>query len=1857
MKVYRLILMHVLPFFFIYLCYLQMQAYNDPFPYEDDDDDGDDDEREASLHGSDASRNSILFDLASRHFSSSSGYGTFRSSRSNISSSNSSSSYRLSLPDISDSPSTPSSRPDISDSTYTPSSRPTSDSQRTIDHVEPRMDTHDSQREGGGDDSGSSGDGGSSHGNEDEDETNPSSKDENLSHNNNSRGSSSEGDDDDPSDQTTGGGSSNNNSGSSDSDGSGSSSSGGGGDDDPSDQSSSNSRSSDSDGGRSGSSNNSGGGDDDDPSDDDDDDHAHDDNSDDDHDDDDDDDSDDSGDDDDDGQHARVSKGKRCPFCKISLPTEERLAKHLTKYHLRTDRFHCEVCGKDFGRLDNLRRHQKRHNKDQQSVKCPICGKEFSRRDSLARHVRNVHHKKRKAESPSSRRAKKIREHGDVAADGGEPSNAPDDSTGEERDRTAPPSDNDEEGRDGSAPLSEVNDDDMNEGGERDANVVDEIEVPIDVAFDGILTEDPRELPHVEDDNDDDDEEYDDDDDDDEEVRVEQLIRDNWNSIRSHHRVGRNVQEIYNFRIGHVGGLEQVGGGGGLMERRLRAIFERQRRSFKINLSYGFILRNVETGELRYFHPSSNNHRFLDVPHIIRDEADMERFIEAVISASVSIRDYATRHRPNTKWTLVRVSNVSVYVNKLQFTIGSGVQLPPYITNNKAVYAMTTNQNTGRPYKDNLCFFRCLATHKGGSVRNRERDTAYYYERFLEAHPQPDGKFKGLFLEDLPAMEELFGLNIQVYTLLEQHGEEVEEEEEEEEARNIVLDGDDQDEDKDQNMDDDDDVVINNQDVDQDVDGVGADNTQHEDGVNGENPKIAAELVWRSRARHADTMNLNLFGNHFSYIIDLKLYSKAYQCSKCGKIFTSGYRVKRHELTCDNNVTHVFPGGAYSTPPTIFEKLEKEDIDTSDDMRFFSHRATFDFECFFDEVVASQQTLKFKVEAHHVPLSVSVASNVDGYESAKHFVTDGDPHNMVQQMVCYLEEVSCRSEEILRDEFQPVIEQLESKLHHVQNRPTTNDRAKKKRLQQLFKLRQELDEYICTLPVLGFNSARYDLNLVREYLYPALFRMGKIKQLIKKGNAYQCIQTATLKFLDITNYLAPGYSYRQFLKAYGAEAGKGFFPYEWFNSLEKLDYPSLPPHAAFFSKLKNENISEEEYRYCQEIWETHDMTTMRDFLHWYNDLDVAPFLVAIDNMFSFYKSLGVDMFKDAISVPGLTLKYLFSTLNPTNFFTLFNEKDKDWYYRMRQNIVGGPSIIFHRYHEAGVTRIRKGTTECAEVVGYDANALYLWSLMQDMPTGPYITRSVKDHFKPVHAYAHGETAVQWLDWVAHSESISIQHQFNRKERRIGVRQIPVDGYCKETKTVYQFHGCYFHGHRCHLNNKTFNKTKNCSMEELRRQTAETSKYIKEEGYNLVEIWECEWRELIQTNSTIKSFVQEHTPPFRHQRDMTEDEIIQAVMKDELFGVVECDITVPSHLETYFEEMPPIFKNCMVSREDIGPHMQAYAEENGLLSQPRRTLIGSMKASNILLITPLLKWYIRHGLEVTAVHEVLQYQPEPCFTDFGKTVVDARRAGDVDPSQAVVAETMKLIGNSAYGKTITNKERFRDVEVCCEKDAPLKINSAYFRQLDMIGDDLCEVHFSKKTIKMDLPIQIGFFVYGYAKLRMLSFYYDFVDRFIDRSNYQYCSMDTDSAYMALSGPFDTLIIPERQEEFEEVKHQWLPRVDTEENVRYDRREPGLFKEEWRGDGIVALCSKTYYCFGGKKDKLSCKGLNKRQSRPLTAQRFLDVLSSKTTGSGVNRGFRLVNGKMVTYTQQKNALSYLYIKRKVGEDGISTSPLDV
>ena len=95
----------------------------------------------------------------------------------------------------------------------------------------------------------------------------------------------------------------------------------------------------------------------------------------------------------------------------------------------------------------------------------------------------------------------------------------------------------------------------------------------------------------------------------------------------------------------------------------------------------------------------------------------------------------------------------------------------------------------------------------------------------------------------------------------------------------------------------------------------------------------------------------------------------------------------------------------------------------------------------------------------------------------------------------------------------------------------------------------------------------------------------------------------------------------------------------------------------------------------------------------------------------------------------------------------------------QDNIVSGPAIIFHRYHEKDIAKIR-GEETCRSIVGYDVNALYLWALMQDMPTGWYTRRREERKFRPQQTQPFGQMAVQWLTWEAAKNGCAIRHQVN-----------------------------------------------------------------------------------------------------------------------------------------------------------------------------------------------------------------------------------------------------------------------------------------------------------------------------------------------------------------------------------------------------------------------------------------------------------------------------------------------------------------
>ena len=234
------------------------------------------------------------------------------------------------------------------------------------------------------------------------------------------------------------------------------------------------------------------------------------------------------------------------------------------------------------------------------------------------------------------------------------------------------------------------------------------------------------------------------------------------------------------------------------------------------------------------------------------------------------------------------------------------------------------------------------------------------------------------------------------------------------------------------------------------------------------------------------------------------------------------------------------------------------------------------------------------------------------------------------------------------------------------------------------------------------------------------------------------------------------------------------------------------------------------------------------------------------------------------------------------------------------------------------------------------------------------------------------------------------------------------------------------------------------LEELR------GSYIQEKGFTLNEMWECEWWRLYKNTTNVKLHIPEN---FHYRRSLRKQQLIEGRKKGRLFGYVQCDIEVPENWRINFAIFPPIFKNTLVSQNDIGDLMKTNAEEGGTMSQPRKMLISSFTLQNGTLITPLLLFYLQLGLVVTKIHHFDEYTPKKCFNSFLQPAVDARRKGDETPNSSGVAETMKFLANNSYGYQNMNRSRHTVTKYLIDEKTHAAINSKLFEKIDYLNNSL------------------------------------------------------------------------------------------------------------------------------------------------------------------------------------------------------------
>ena len=161
----------------------------------------------------------------------------------------------------------------------------------------------------------------------------------------------------------------------------------------------------------------------------------------------------------------------------------------------------------------------------------------------------------------------------------------------------------------------------------------------------------------------------------------------------------KGLHRVFNFALDSLS-AEKINS-------KLDYVFQQLKCAAKINLAFGFVLKNIGDASCRYFYAHENN-TLLEKSNLLRTGDDLEHI--KTLLARKDVIESCARERVNTEWKFLKLTNVTIFAALLK-DIPMGCKdavSPEPLLKNRIVNCLTFEQNTRQPYNDNLCLFRAL---------------------------------------------------------------------------------------------------------------------------------------------------------------------------------------------------------------------------------------------------------------------------------------------------------------------------------------------------------------------------------------------------------------------------------------------------------------------------------------------------------------------------------------------------------------------------------------------------------------------------------------------------------------------------------------------------------------------------------------------------------------------------------------------------------------------------------------------------------------------------------------------------------------------------------------------------------------------------------------------------------------------------------------------------------------------------------------------------------------------------------------------------------------------------------------------
>ncbi|MCG8113271.1 MAG: DNA polymerase, partial [Candidatus Thiodiazotropha taylori] len=272
------------------------------------------------------------------------------------------------------------------------------------------------------------------------------------------------------------------------------------------------------------------------------------------------------------------------------------------------------------------------------------------------------------------------------------------------------------------------------------------------------------------------------------------------------------------------------------------------------------------------------------------------------------------------------------------------------------------------------------------------------------------------------------------------------------------------------------------------------------------------------------------------------------------------------------------------------------------------------------------------------------------------------------------------------------------------------------------------------MPVILHNMRNFDAHIICESL--GKFKNAKLTCIAQTSEKYVSFSLGKLRFIDSFQFLPSSLetlvtdlakdgldAFPHFLTEFSCQPEaelllrKGVYPYDYMDDESRFAEKSLPPREAFYSQIKREGISEDDYAHAQNVFEKFQLKTLGE----YHDLYLKTDVLLLCDVFEAFRRVCMDQYEldpcHFYTSPGLAW---IACLKMTGV-SLELMTDIDQILFVESGIRGGISYIANRYARANNPLL--DNYDPSEPTSYllylDMNNLYGFSMIQKLPTGSF----------------------------------------------------------------------------------------------------------------------------------------------------------------------------------------------------------------------------------------------------------------------------------------------------------------------------------------------------------------------------------------------------------------------------------------------------------------------------------------------------------------------------------------------------------